>query len=94
MIRIFNQKEIFIYTYKYTLTDYKRNHIEYFIIINSKFFIDKIISSDKINLKYNNPYFYFRESYLFKGKEKDEIILLVQAENRTFYQDKYVLSYL
>ncbi|MEP6806836.1 MAG: hypothetical protein ABI892_20075 [Flavobacterium sp.] len=92
-VRVSDKKDFFIYTYKYTPTNYKQNHNEYFIINETKFLIDSIIDRDKIDLKYNNPYFNFRESYFFKEKKKDKFLIVLEAENRTFYRDKFVKSY-
>jgi len=91
-IRVFNKKDIFIHTYRFTPPDYNKNHQEYFVINDKKIFFDTVITKDKIKLKYYNPYFYFRKSYLFKNKKNKEFIL-IQAENRTFYRNKFVISY-
>lgn len=92
-ISIFDKKEIFLYTYQFTPTDYKHNHNEYFKINGRNFLIDSIVCKSKIDLRYSNPYFYFRKSYLFKEKKKNLNMLIVEAENRTFYRDKFVKSY-
>lgn len=86
-IKIFDKSNFFLFTYKYTPTNYNKNHKEYFILNDNKFFIDTIIHRDKINLKYYNPYFYLRTSYFFKGKKKGENLIIIEAENRTFYRN-------
>lgn len=77
-------------TYEYIPTDYKKYHSEYFTLGKNKIFLDKVIQENHINLKYQNPYFYFRNSYIFKND--NDIILVLKSENRTFYRDREVKS--
>lgn len=83
-----------ILTYEFTPTDYEKAHNDSFKINDSNYEIDSLVVKNKIDLKYNNPYFYFTNCYIFtKKKNENEKLILIKSVNRTFYRDRTVESF-
>jgi hypothetical protein len=83
-----------IFTYNFTPTDYEKVHNDSFKINDFNYEIDSLVVKNKINLKYNNPYFYFTNYYIYTNKKnKNEKLILLKSVNRTFYKDRIVESF-
>jgi hypothetical protein len=86
-------KDISLFTYKFTPSDYKQFHEDFFRIKGINYKIDSIILSQGVDTKYYNPYFFLRSCLIYEGKENNKSnFFLIEANNRTFYRNKEVLS--
>ncbi|MDR2221574.1 MAG: hypothetical protein LBE34_02430 [Flavobacteriaceae bacterium] len=86
-------KNIDFYTYKYVPTDYTKNNKEFFQIKGKSILLTSIIYNQKVDLKYQNPYFNIQEVYSFRNKKSSALHrVIIVANNRTFYRNKSVNS--